>query len=500
MRHLGAKAGQFLLGAAVLSLVSWAGPAGAQPRTRSPEAEQIQIIGLQGTVEIMQAGATRWMRTTTTNRLYPSDRLRTGENSRVTLLWSDRSVVPFGPLTEIEILPPPDRDALSGLHVIKGILSFLHRDRPGRIRVITRGAVAAVEGTEFVLAVDSPDSQERTTLSVIDGRVQFSNDQGTLTLTNSQQAVAEPGKAPVRTAGFIVNHILQWCLYYPAVLDLEELRLSADEEQALNESLTAYRAGDLLQALAQYPPARQPASDAEKVYYAALLLSVGQAQQAEAALAALGSSSRSELVERLALSLRTLIAAVKRQPKPNTLNPQLSTEFLAASYYEQSRAAGDESLRAALNLARQAAARSPQFGFAWERVAELEFGFGHTRAALEALDRSLQLAPRNAQALALKGFLLAADNRPHQAEGWFDRAIAVDSALANAWLGRGLCRMRRGDSAGGVEDLMVAAALEPQRALLRSYLGKAYTAVDEYHLASKELKLAINLDPKDPTA
>jgi Tfp pilus assembly protein PilF len=499
MRHLGANVGQFLVGAAVLSLVSWAGPAGAQSISRTSDAKEIRIIGLQGKAEIMPAGATSWVLTTTNQPLHSSDRLRTGSSSRVWLLWSDQSVVDFGALTEIEILPSQDQDALPGLHMIKGLLSFFHRDKPGRIRVITRGAVAGIEGTEFVLAADSPNGQERTTLSVIDGRVQFSNGQGALVLTNSQQAMAEPGKAPARTAGFIVNNILQWCFYYPAVLDLEELRLSADEEQALIESLTAYRAGDLLRALAQYPSERHAVSAAERLYHAALLLSVGEAEKTETALAALRADSQSELTERLALSLRTLVAAVKRQPNPPTLHPQLTTELLAASYYEQSRAQGDVSLQGALDLARQAAARSPRCGFAWERVAELEFGFGHTGPALEALNRSLRLAPRNAQALALMGFLLAAENRTRQAAEWFDRAIAVDAALGNAWLGRGLCRMRHGDAAAGVKDLMVAAALEPQRALLRSYLGKAYTDVYDDDLASKEFKQAMKLDSKDPT-
>jgi Tfp pilus assembly protein PilF len=499
MRCSGARFGELLASAVVVSLVNWAGPASAQSGTRSFGAGEIRIIGLQGSVEIKPCGATTWVLTTTNQLLHASDRLRTLSSSRVWLLWSDRSIVNLGELTEIEILPPQDRDALSGLHMIKGFLSFFHRERPGRIRVITRGAVAGIEGTEFVLAVDSRNSQERTTLSVIDGRVRFSNDQGALTLTNSQQAVAEPGRAPARTAGFIVNNILQWCFYYPAVLDLEELRFSANEEQALSESLTAYRTGDLLQALAKYPPERQPVSDAEKVYYAALLLSVGQAEQAEAALAALESSGRSELIERLALALRTLIAAVKCQPNPSNMNPQLSTEFLAASYYEQSRAQGDISLRASLDLARQAVARSPQFGFAWERAAELEFGFGHVGAALEALNRGLRLAPRNAQALALKGFLLAAENKPRQATEWFDQAIAVDGALGNAWLGRGLCRIRVGQAAAGREDLLVAAALEPQRALLRSYLGKAFADAGDTTRATKELRLARQLDLADPT-
>ncbi len=78
--------------------------------------------------------------------------------------------------------------------------------------------------------------------------------------------------------------------------------------------------------------------------------------------------------------------------------------------------------------------------------------------------------------------------------------MAIDAALGNAWLGRGLCRIRRGDAAGGREDLLVAAALEPQRAELRSYLGKAYANADDYTRAYKELRLAKNLDPNDPTA
>src|SRR5262249_10186260 len=158
--------------------------------------------------------------------------------------------------------------------------------------------------------------------------------------------------------------------------------------------------------------------------------------------------------------------------------------------YEQSRAVGEESLKAALQLAQQAATRSVDFGFAWERVAELEFSFGRTSDALDALTKSLRLAPRNAQALALNGFLFGAQNKIGKAPERFEEAIRVDAGLANAWLGHGLCRIRRGDLHGGREDLMIAAALEPQRAALRSYLGKAYTDAGDRKRARHELDLA----------
>ena len=39
-------------------------------------------------------------------------------------------------------------------------------------------------------------------------------------------------------------------------------------------------------------------------------------------------------------------------------------------------------LTQALQMARSAAAKSPNFGFALERLAEMEFSFGHTDAGL----------------------------------------------------------------------------------------------------------------------
>jgi Flp pilus assembly protein TadD len=465
----------------------------AQP-TNPPAASPIQIIELQGTVEILPSGATAWLPAHTNQVLNPFDRIHAAANSRVALRWSDQSILPFGASTELEILPPDSANALAGLHLIRGVISFFHRDQPGRIRIITRGAVAGVEGTEFVLAVNDTDA---TTLSVVDGQVRFGNAQATLLLTNGEAASVEVGQAPVRTTGFIANNLLQWCFYYPAVIDPDELPLAPDEQTNLAASLAAYRAGDLLAALAQFP-AGQPGSDGEKIYYAALLLSVGEVAQTETTLAALPKNS--DRTERLANALRELIAAVKRQPNPATAAPQLASEFLAGSYYEQSRALRDTSLQNALTFAQRATAISPRFGFAWERVAELEFSFGRTKAALVDLDKSVALAPRNAQALALKGFILSAQNEPRLARDWFDRALAADSALGNAWLGRGIVRIRLGDELGGREDMLVAAALEPQRAELRSYLAKSYLATGDDAHAAKELALAKKLDPNDPTA
>jgi Tfp pilus assembly protein PilF len=191
-----------------------------------------------------------------------------------------------------------------------------------------------------------------------------------------------------------------------------------------------------------------------------------------------------------------LIAVVKGEPQPGTVVPASPSEWLAQSYVHQSR----NELELALRAARRAATEAPNFAFAWERVAELEFSFGQSRAALAALEKSLRLFPENAQGLTLKGYLLAAQNKISSALVWFDRAMEADSAVGNAWLGRGLCEIRLGARSDGLRDLLVAASLEPQRSVLRSYLGKAFADAGDDGHSNHELQLARMIDPSDPTA
>ena len=199
--------------------------------------------------------------------------------------------------------------------------------------------------------------------------------------------------------------------------------------------------------------------------------------------------------ERIAAAVQLVINPVHLRPcEPEAADSiaRLPTEWLALSYCRQSA----KDLAGALGAARSAALASPRNGYAWARVAELEFSFGRRGPAEEALQKALALSPRNAQAHALNGFLLAGAQKNADAMGAFESAISLDPGLGNAWLGRGLCRIRNGAAVEGRNDLLVAAALEPQRAQLRSYLGKALADAGETVLPNKELGIALTLDTK----
>jgi Flp pilus assembly protein TadD len=441
-------------------------------------------------------GRVQWIHNGLTNEVHPDlplyagDTVQTLKNSTA-VVWSrkDNSLSKLHESTGLEIATSRE-DSSPLLHLLRGAFYFFSRERSHEARIFTPHFTGAVRGTEFVITVYS----NRTELAMLDGEATLTNTRGTTNLLKGQLGVAFDGSAPIRTV-LEAKNLVQWYLYYPGVLDLDELVLSASEKEAWARSLEAYRFGDLpkaLEAAPGYPDPAAPETDSGRIYLAGLYLAAGQVDKAEGLLNQLSAESS------LATALRRLIAAVQLKVDTEPQTATTASEWLGLSYYLQAR---DEPkrLEKALWAATNALAKSPNFAFGLERVAELEFGFGRIRRAKEALDKSLVLAPRNAQAHALNGFLLSAQNRIGEAKQEFQKAIELDSGLGNAWLGRGLVRIRTGDASGGWSDLQTAVILEPNRSLLRSYLGKAFADAGQDRKATLEFQRAIGLDTNDPT-
>src|SRR4029453_11712685 len=131
----------------------------------------------------------------------------------------------------------------------------------------------------------------------------------------------DPGRKPTKTAVIMTVNLVQWCLYYPGVLDLKDLNLSPGTQDALRESLAAYSEGDLLNALKTYPRQRLPASSAERIYRAGFFFFVGEVEKAERLLREISHDAPG----REALS--TLIAAVPLQSKTNARPPGTASDW-----------------------------------------------------------------------------------------------------------------------------------------------------------------------------
>lgn len=452
----------------------------------------VTILTYSGTAEVSRRTGV-WDPAHTNQVLYVGDRMRTGPNSRASILLSDGTTMTIGAEANFEV--PESKKGVT-LNPLKGLFYFFHRDKPGEFELRSRTTAAAVRGTEFALAASEDGTWQ---LSVLDGDVFLQTDQGDLDLKTGQAALAQPGQKPQTILMRQANDLIQWCLYYPVVLNPGDLNFTAAEADELKSSLAAYRTGDVAAALALLPANAAAGSDAAAIYRAELLLSVGEVADAEKLLdgvAATGAGA--DRVQSVQTALRELIAVVKAQPRvrPPANAPLTASAWLAESYRLQS----ESRLADALAAARHAASMAPDFGFAWERVAELEFCFGSVGPARDALREALRLSPRYGPAKTLEGFLFAAEDHVGEAVKAFDASIALDGSQGDAWLGRGLSRIRRGEIDAGRRDILVAASLEPQRAVFRSYLAKAMALAGNPGQAHKELALAQHIDPNDPTA
>ena len=439
------------------------------------------LIEAAGQVESYSGRTAIWTRAEVGARLEPGDRVRTLAQSRAAVQLSDRSVIRLDELTTLEILPPRNAEK-KRFGLPKGTLYFFNRERPADVEFDTPLASGAIRGTEFVLRVgDSVD------LALIDGLVSLSPVTGPITLHSGEEVVLPPKQPPIKTALINATAILQWALYYPGIINPADLRFTAQDLAQIGASLDAYRAGDLLRALEIWQQ-QEHDSPAQRILHAQLELAVGRVDQAERLFANINTAE--------ANALRQLIAIVRGEPVvPGNPYELSASELMAQSYALQARA----ELRGARDFARRAAQIAPQFGFTHARLAELEFAFGNRRAALAELARAVELSPRLPSARALQGFVLLEQGDSKSAFHRFKKALELDAALGSAWLGNGLALLRERDFAGARASLQAAAALEPQRSIFRSYLGKAASALGDAKAAEKEFRLAKQLDANDPT-
>jgi tetratricopeptide (TPR) repeat protein len=448
-----------------------------------------ELLAKSGYVFTAPPASSTWNVATVGQEFEGNHRLRTGRYSRATVWMADRTVMRMRELTTITFEVPEEERAKPEpqvtLNLSQGMTYLFSRKRPQDYNIRTPIAAGSVRGTEFNLAVAGDGT---TQLALYDGEVNLRNEHGSVSLTSGEIGEVKPGQAPTKSPMIEGDSIIQWCLYYPAVVSTRDLDLSL--ATGLGNALSAYRRGNLIQAMEAWPEqAAEPSEPNERIFRATLLLSVGAVEDARRLL---GDSARSHPAGR---AMTLMIAAVKGKASEGVTAGNTASEQLALSYARQSVF----DLEGALEAAKAAVSLDPQFGFAHARVAELEFGFGRNNETMDALDQALAVSPDNAQAHAVRGFILAGRNRNDEAMAVFDRALQLDPALGNAWLGRGLTQMNAGNAAAGRQDLQVAATVEPTRSILRSYLSKAFSDEGDQETAMEELSLAGKLDPNDPT-
>jgi Flp pilus assembly protein TadD len=426
-----------------------------------------RIASLQNQVETRPAGVAAWSPSVLSQPLGGKDRVRTGPASRAAILYSDQTLHRLNEKSEIEI-EPPSAEAPGLLRVIAGTHYFSSRTPKDYGRIETPTVTAAIKGTEFVIEVAADNT---TTITMLEGVVEASNPQGSITVGQGEAAYVEPGKAPVKRIVVRPRDAVSWSLYYPPVLG------GADAERLAG-------AGERGRSLAR----------------AAEMLAAGQVAEAGPLIAA---ARAAKVDDPVALALASTVATAEgRKEEASRLadqgvaaDPSSPAAALAASFAAQ--AAFD--IPKARAMAEKAASLDATSSVALARAAELRMAEGDLDGAKRAAEEAVSRTPNEARALAVLGFAELTQYRSAEAEKVLERAVAADPALSLARLGLGIARIRRGRVAEGREELQTAVALDPEDSLTRAYLGKAYYEERRSKEAAKEFAAAKLADPLDPT-
>lgn len=491
-----------------------------------------RVVSVQGQVDLIRNNAA--LPAELHADLCAGDQLAVRDRSRAAVLLRNDTTVRLDQGTTLALAAPTAQND-SFLQMCSGVIYVITRT-PRKMRLTTPFVNANVEGTEFVVAVDTPIAPGAcsadtappnadaagpggTRVTVLEGRVLASNALGETSLADGQEAFTPAGAPPGGPLTVRAVNAAAWALYVPSILTLQLDAGAAPAPLAAAQIGDPYRSGRVAASLAELE--RRPGADTApvRVERAGLLMLLGRLDDARRLLGAT-LADVADAGHRVASDAHALAAigalvenhraeALDQARAAVQLDPASPAAWMALSYVQQAGFELGDALESAL---RADAASSPATvttagreqphpsrALALARVAELHLAGGDLRASMRAAQSALEANPQLARTQTVFGFARLLEHATRAARQAFATAIELDQADPLPRLGLGLARIRDGDLEAGRADIEVAASLDPGNAMVRSYLGKAYFEEGRDRLAGTQFELAKRADPNDPT-
>ncbi|OQW78050.1 MAG: hypothetical protein BVN35_04745 [Proteobacteria bacterium ST_bin11] len=452
-----------------------------------------KLVSLQGALFYDATAKGQWQDAKLEQSLCEGSRIRVEANSRASLLLPNGITLRLAEGTVLT-LNGIDPSKATWLDLLKGFVHFISRT-PKQLQITTPIANAGPEGTEFALRADDASAE----LWVYEGAVRFFNSYGDIYLKAGEAGQTLLGQAPRAQIDLKPADAVNWALYYPALLPHSQP--DAPLSPAIQATIQNYRQGrvDLaLTTLEQTPQAEQSAIFLKT--RAAIRLTAGQSQLAMQDLQVLRSSNANDadamaLESILALTQNRKAEALNLAERAVAANSESAIAYSALSYSQQ---AGFE-LEKALATAQRASQLAPRDAMTWARLSELQLALGLRHESAESAAKAFALDPNLERTQTVQGFSQLFRVDTSKALQHFESAVQLDSTAPLPRLGLGLAKIRSGDLEAGRRDLEIAAILDPNNSLLRSYLGKAYYEEKRPNLAGDQFDIAKQRDPNDPT-
>ncbi len=464
-------------------------------------ANVAEIVSLNGRGETRPPQETQWREARVQQYLDAGYFVRTGDQSSMALLFADKTQVRLAQNSLFQVKAASGSPSQpTALQLRQGRAWAQAKSGPGRVQMETPSAIAAIQGTDWVMEVDEAGN---TQLIVLHGEVHLFNAHGSVTVQSNEQARVAPGQAPVKLILLNPADRVQWIGAYrvdaQAYPELRAAAVGGDPSLlGLSEMLRAQRLPEarsqLLVSVAEGPmPAVSYLLLADFALTDGRFDESGQwldtgARQHPDDMRFVAQRARVALLLGDVLQARTLLeTGLQRQPDGMELH--LARAELAR-YEGHSREA-----RAAYAAA---ISKSPDDARGWYGLGRVDSEREDPRSARPLLERALSL---DAALPGLRGELATLETRSHRferARAQFAEALRLQPDDYVAWTGLGLMQLQQGETQAALDSLLRATVIEPRHARAVVYKAVAYHQLGQQAVALQTLAQAAELDPLDP--
>ena len=462
-----------------------------------------EIVSITGKVETRPMANAPWTAAQAKQVLFGGNFVRTLDDSSAALLFADRSQLRLSRNSMFEVKSIGDgKTTDTNVSLLKGKSWMQSKSVPNKLKVETPSGTAGIHGTDWVMEVDDAGV---TTVTVLSGEVEFSNALGSVRVNANEQAVTEPGRAPLKRLLTNSRERVQWVTAHRVAMDRYPELAGDTSFAAIRELVLAQRGADARVLLEGRIAAAQASVQSQSMLAGAWLLAADFALAAgdfEIAKTRLrDGAGRFPLDDRFPASLSRAALLTGDWDEARRLVATALDRFsdsleLALVAGELARLDGDgaRAVQAFVNATR----RAPQDYRAW-------YGLGTTYAeqenfepARKALQRAVDLVPGATGPLAELGALETRALRLGSAQAAIDQSLNLTPDDYVAWTSRGVLLLAQGQPEAALEALLKAGVLEPRYAKAQIYAAIAWYQLGRSDAALASLAKAKVADPNDP--
>jgi predicted Zn-dependent protease len=459
-------------------------PATAEPIPRGAEAAG-SVIARKSGEEVRFIDVSSWRFVDLRQDLLPGDVLRTNATGQLAILFSDRTQIRLGRNSSLRV-----RRLAAGsdaeLELQAGtIWARAERGGPG-VLVDTPAASAAIRGTDWTMTVNGA----KTSLTVLEGVVEFSNKLGQLQVAQGEAAVATIGQAP-RKVVIVESDDREQMLFYLAPRNAFNF-MPASPLPVAGMRREADRIGAI-------PPSRR--STADLLTLAETQLTLEGRDRAKTTLASLRARSLSAQERARANLIEAIIAAAEKRYSEaarlfDSAAPGLDSRHRAIAlygrYYARSLANPNrvEPLPAHAGGPYAALLKAYTTGFLKD-----------IRAAIDIVRDAERQYPDDASLPAYRAQFALLLNDRAQVQEAIARSLALDPSEPVALEARANFRAGvQSDLDGALADLEAAAKVVPGSTTIWNAIGNLQSQRGDMRAAEAAFKTSIALDPQDPVS